>query len=162
MIGCAIPALKRVLCLGAHSDDVEIGCGGTILKLISRTPGLEFLWFVASADEERRREAHSSARNFLKDAAGAEIRVGNFRESYFPEQWGGLKREIEKLKSRFAPDLIFTHYREDRHQVCAQSRPTALPGNSPIPDSDGRIGSRQGETDHEHRQQQRPVGHPGA
>jgi LmbE family N-acetylglucosaminyl deacetylase len=116
MIGCVVPALKRVLCLGAHSDDVEIGCGGTILKLISQTPGLEFLWFVASADEERRREAHSSARDFLKDAAGAEIQVANFRESYFPEQWGGLKREIEKLRSRFAPDLIFTHYREDRHQ----------------------------------------------
>jgi LmbE family N-acetylglucosaminyl deacetylase len=116
MITCGFGGVQRVLCLGAHSDDIEIGCGGAVLELLRRQPGLEFLWFVASADAERRREAERSAGEFLRGAERADLRFGGFRESYFPEQWGSVKQAVEELKARFNPDLIFSHSREDRHQ----------------------------------------------
>lgn len=116
MIPCRFSEVRRVLCLGAHSDDIEIGCGGTVLKLIKSAPEVEFLWFVGSAEVKRRLEAQESAGEFLRNARGAEIRIGGFTESYFPDQWRSIKQAVEDLKSRFDPDLIFTHYRDDRHQ----------------------------------------------
>jgi len=116
MISCKFSEVRKILCLGAHSDDIEIGCGGTILKLIQSAPEIEFLWFVASAEKKRRLEAQESAGEFLRNARGAELRFGGFRESYFPDQWREIKETIESLRSRFEPDLIFTHYRDDRHQ----------------------------------------------
>jgi len=116
MIACNFAQVRKVLCLGAHSDDIEIGCGGAVLKLLRQQPGIEFLWFIGSADGERRNEAERSAGEFLRAAQSADIRFGGFRESYFPEQWGALKQAIEEIKGRFNPDLIFSHWRDDRHQ----------------------------------------------
>ncbi len=116
MIPCKFSNVRKVLCLGAHSDDIEIGCGGTILRLIQSTPDIEFLWFIASAEMTRRLEAQESAGEFLQKAKSGEIRFGGFRESYFPDQWRSIKEAVEALKNRFEPDLIFTHYRDDRHQ----------------------------------------------
>jgi LmbE family N-acetylglucosaminyl deacetylase len=116
MISCKLDAVKRVLCLGAHSDDIEIGCGGTVLELLRRQPGLEFYWVVFSADARRSREARASARTFLRGARVKGIRTRAFRESYFPQDWPGIKDLCEKLKQEFQPDLVFTHCREDRHQ----------------------------------------------
>ncbi len=106
----------RVLCLGAHSDDIEIGCGGTILKLVEQTPGLEVLWVVFSAEGKRAAEASSSAGAFLKGALGQKVMVKNFRTSFFPFQGEAIKEAFEELKRMIQPDLVFTHYREDRHQ----------------------------------------------
>jgi LmbE family N-acetylglucosaminyl deacetylase len=108
--------IKRVLCLGAHSDDIEIGCGGTVLELIRRHPGLEVYWAVFSGNAQRRREARASARAFLKGAKVRGIDTASFRESYFPVQWAAIKNCVEKLRREFEPDLVFTHYRDDRHQ----------------------------------------------
>lgn len=116
MMHAIFSELRKVLCIGAHSDDIEIGCGGTILKLVQSCPEIEFLWFVASAESERRHEAQESAAEFLRNAHGAELRFGGFRESYFPDQWREIKAAVENLKNRFEPDLIFTHHRDDRHQ----------------------------------------------
>jgi LmbE family N-acetylglucosaminyl deacetylase len=116
MVGCDLRGVQRVLCLGAHSDDIEIGCGGTVLELLRRQPGLEFYWVVFSADARRTREARRSARAFLRGAKVKAIRTGTFRESYFPQDWPGIKDWFEKIKQEFAPDLVFTHCREDRHQ----------------------------------------------
>lgn len=102
--------------MGAHSDDIEIGCGGTILKLIGQNQGIQFHWLVFSALGNRRSEAGASAREFLKQASKCKIQFGGFRESYFPSQWAAIKEYFEKLKTIFDPDLIFTHYRADRHQ----------------------------------------------
>lgn len=108
--------VQRVLCLGAHADDIEIGCGGTLLRLIEANPRLEVEWRVFCAKGVRRREAQSSAAQFLKGAGKRRVRLHSFRESYFPEDWAAIKDEFERIAAGFAPEVIFTHWREDRHQ----------------------------------------------
>lgn len=107
--------LKKVLCLGAHSDDIEIGCGGTILKLTEENPSLEVMWVVFSAEDARHAEAKASARAFLKKAGKAQVVVKDFRGSFFPFQGEQIKSFFETMKP-FQPDVVFTHYRDDRHQ----------------------------------------------
>src|SRR5262249_52790656 len=107
--------LERVLCLGAHSDDIEIGCGGTLLKLMADHPRLEIRWVVFSAEGARAAEARNSARAFLRRAGRSEVVIKDFRGSFFPFQVEQIKEFFETLKP-FEPDLIFTHYRDDRHQ----------------------------------------------
>jgi LmbE family N-acetylglucosaminyl deacetylase len=106
---------KNLLFLGAHSDDIEIGCGGAILTLAESYSGLNILWAVFSAEGKRRQEARSSAALFLKGARTSKIVVKQFRASYFPAEFVRIKTFCESLKS-FSPDVIFTHYRDDRHQ----------------------------------------------
>jgi len=106
----------RVLCLGAHSDDIEIGCGGTILKLIERYRKIRFYWVVFSADKERAKETLSSARSFLRGVTEKKIEVHNYRENYFPYIGSEIKDFFEKLEKTNNPDLIFTHFRNDLHQ----------------------------------------------
>ena len=105
----------RVLCLGSHSDDLEIGCGGTLLKLIASQPPVLVHWVVFSASDQRAVEARASAGKFL---AGAEptVEIKSFRDGFFPYLGTAVKDYFEELKTRCAPDLIFTHYRSDRHQ----------------------------------------------
>ena len=81
----------RILCLGAHSDDIEIGCGATMLRLLAERPGSTVVWVVLSADSEREREARSSAADFLVDAADSTVIVKSFRESYFPYDGAQIK-----------------------------------------------------------------------
>jgi LmbE family N-acetylglucosaminyl deacetylase len=103
----------RVLCLGAHSDDIEIGCGGLMLTLL-RHGQVEVDWVVFSASDRREQEARRGARLFLKHAAGVRIRTYDFRDGFFPYE-PRIKEVFESLKGT-APDLVLTHYREDRHQ----------------------------------------------
>lgn len=106
----------NVLCLGAHSDDIEIGCGGSILKLPEVYRDITVQWVVLSADEARKREALKSANLFLKRVKRASIAVKSFRTSFFPFQGAEIKEYFEQLKADCSPDLIFTHYRHDLHQ----------------------------------------------
>jgi LmbE family N-acetylglucosaminyl deacetylase len=106
----------RILCLGAHSDDIEIGCGGAILELLRTRRNLEFHWVVFSSGSGREREARRSADLFLKGAAGKEVSILEFRNSFFPFQGVEIKEYFEKLKSKLSPDLILTHTRGDLHQ----------------------------------------------
>lgn len=106
----------RILCLGSHCDDIEIGCGGTILKLSEQLPQLEVYWLVFSSDEERAREATESAYSFLKHVEAKTIIVMDFHNSFFPFIGGMIKEHFERLKEEFSPDLIFTHCRHDLHQ----------------------------------------------
>jgi LmbE family N-acetylglucosaminyl deacetylase len=105
-----------VLCLGAHSDDLEIGVGGTILSLIASGVRLHVQWCVLSACEARAAEAETSATRFLAGAAAAKIELAQFRDGFFPYQGGEIKAWIEALKSRIEPDIVFTHRRDDAHQ----------------------------------------------
>ena len=107
--------MRKVLCLGAHSDDIEIGCGGTILRWIQEHPGLEFYWVVLSSNRKRKDEAQKSASLFLKGVAKKDILVENFRDGFFPYQGTEIKEYFEGFK-RFSPDIVLTHYRDDRHQ----------------------------------------------
>lgn len=105
-----------VLCLGAHSDDIEIGCGGTILQWTEQYPALQFYWVVFSADVERTQEGMASANAFLQQAAQKRVIVKNFRDGFFPYEGAALKAWFEQCKQEISPDIIFTHYRDDRHQ----------------------------------------------
>jgi LmbE family N-acetylglucosaminyl deacetylase len=107
--------VRRILCLGAHSDDIEIGCGGTLLKLAGEHDRIEVLWVVFSAEGTRSKEARASARSFLDGVSRRKIVVKNFTGSYFPFEGDQIKSYFEQLKP-FNPDLVFTHYRDDRHQ----------------------------------------------
>ena len=105
-----------VLCLGAHSDDIEIGVGATLLDLMAKGVRLDVLWCVLSGADDREREARSSAAEFLAEAASAKVEVMSFRDGFFPEQGEPIKSWFEALKMRFDPDLILTHRRDDAHQ----------------------------------------------
>jgi len=106
----------RVLCLGAHSDDIEIGCGGTLLRVLATYPNAEGWWVVFSATGVRRREARNSARAFLKGAFKSKIILKNFRESFLPFRGEKVKEFFEEIKREVSPDVVFTHYRHDLHQ----------------------------------------------
>jgi LmbE family N-acetylglucosaminyl deacetylase len=106
----------HVLCIGAHSDDIEIGCGGTVLRLIEQYPKAVFHWVVLSADAVRGKEAADSARRFLQPARAQDITIRNFRDGFFPYAGAEIKEFFEAMKKRFSPDLIFTHTRNDLHQ----------------------------------------------
>jgi len=106
----------RVLCLGAHSDDVEIGCGGTILDWIERGVALDVHWVVFSAIGPRAEEASRSAEGFLRGAARSKVALCEFRDGYFPYQGVELKDRFEALKREVDPDVVFTHRRDDAHQ----------------------------------------------
>jgi LmbE family N-acetylglucosaminyl deacetylase len=109
-------APRRVLALGAHADDIEIGCGGTLLRLVAEHPGIEVTWAVFCATPQRAAEARASAEAFLQGAARTKVVVGAHRDGFLPYEGAGVKEEFEALKRECAPDLILTHYREDRHQ----------------------------------------------
>jgi LmbE family N-acetylglucosaminyl deacetylase len=116
MPGLRMEGIKKVLCLGAHSDDIEIGCGATILRLIQEQPTIQIYWFVFSAAGVRAREAKQSANDILRGVRARRIRAMHFRESYFPSQWPAIKDVFEQVKHEFNPDLVLTQYRDDRHQ----------------------------------------------
>lgn len=105
-----------VLCLGAHSDDIEIGAGGVLLTWIASRAKVSVRWCVASATGQRAEEARASAADFLAGAAAAEVRLGEFRDGYFPYEGAGIKDWIETLKTGPRPDVILTHRRDDAHQ----------------------------------------------
>ncbi|MEZ2144037.1 PIG-L deacetylase family protein [Bradyrhizobium sp. DN5] len=105
-----------ILCLGAHSDDIEIGAGATILDLLARGVRLDVHWCVLSAAGERESEARASAAEFVSEAARSQIEAMAFRDGFFPEQGDGIKKWFESLKRRVEPDLILTHRGDDAHQ----------------------------------------------
>lgn len=109
------PDPLRVLCLGAHADDIEIGCGGTILTLLDQERDVHVDWVVFSAAGERKGEAEAAAKRFLSGAASSSIDIHGFRDGFFPWEGAAIKESFEELKSR-KPDLVFTHRRDDRHQ----------------------------------------------
>ncbi len=108
-------AVRTVLCLGAHSDDIEIGCGGAVLHLTERFPDAEFVWAVFSGDATRAREARASAGDWLRRTR-RRVLLETFRDGFFPFQGAAIKERFEQLKVEVQPDLIFTHRLDDAHQ----------------------------------------------
>ena len=106
----------ELLLLGAHADDIEIGCGGAVLRWMREGRVARATWVVLSAGDDREKEARRSAAGFLAGLPEALVRVEEFRDGFFPYDGAGLKKLFEELKASTAPDVILTHDREDRHQ----------------------------------------------
>jgi LmbE family N-acetylglucosaminyl deacetylase len=107
----------KILCLGAHCDDIEIGCGATLLQLMDQEKrNLSFVWIVFSCDQKRKEEALSSATVLLDGVENKTVRVKQFKDGFFPFYGEQIKEYFEELKVCFSPDLIFTHYAKDAHQ----------------------------------------------
>ena len=106
----------KVLCLGAHCDDIEIGCGGSLLKLFRDYSDCICHWIVFTATTDRAQEARSSADYFLENCSSREVSVLDFPDTLLPQYVQDIKIYFEGIKSEFEPDIIFTHYRDDRHQ----------------------------------------------
>jgi LmbE family N-acetylglucosaminyl deacetylase len=105
-----------ILCLGAHPDDIEIGCGAAILRLLSERPGSSVRWVVFSASAEREAEARASAASFVAGAGMTEVEILHFRESFFPFVGADIKEAFERIKGGPRPDLIFSHRTKELHQ----------------------------------------------
>lgn len=112
----AVRPRSKILCIGAHSDDIEIGCGGALLKLLDACPDVEVHWVVLCASGIRKTEAESSAKVFLANVAEANVITKAFRNGYFPQVATDIKDFFESLKSIGSPNLVFTHYGRDAHQ----------------------------------------------
>jgi LmbE family N-acetylglucosaminyl deacetylase len=108
--------VTRVLALGCHSDDIEIGCGATLLALTRARADVEVTWVVFSAEGGRVDEAKASAGRFLDAAARAEVAVHGFRDGFLPYVGGEVKDVFESLKASVDPELVLTHTRFDLHQ----------------------------------------------
>jgi len=106
----------NILCLGAHSDDIEIGCGGTLLKLLTTPLLIQIDWCVLAGDSARRAEAEASARDYLRDFEIPSVHLLDFEDSYFPLQARAIKEWMLRRREVFRPDIIFTHNRFDAHQ----------------------------------------------
>lgn len=117
MLPIRLDNVRKILCLGAHADDLEIGCGGTLLKMLAARPGqVEVHWVVLSAEGPRADEAAQAARRILKSAASQTVVLKDFRDSFFPYVGGQIKEFFCELGRQIAPDVVFTHRGEDRHQ----------------------------------------------
>jgi LmbE family N-acetylglucosaminyl deacetylase len=106
---------RRVLAIGCHPDDIEIGCGGTLLALTRAQPELEVTWVVLSAHGARADEARSSASAFLAAAGVGDVRLFEHPDAFMPHVAAAVKETFESLKE-LEPDLVLTHAGSDLHQ----------------------------------------------
>ena len=111
-----LAASQSVLCIGAHPDDIEIGCGGTILGLLKNNPSLRLDWAVMGCNAKRNVEAQEAFRVWCDGHANCQLHLFDFEDTLFPSQIAEIKKAIGKLSETISPDLIFTHRREDLHQ----------------------------------------------
>lgn len=107
---------RVALFLGAHCDDVEIGCGGTLQRLVAENPGLSVVWVNFSGNDTREKETRAATARLLKHARDPRVIVHRFRNGYFPWVGAEIKDAFELLKREVEPDIIFTHLRGDLHQ----------------------------------------------
>lgn len=114
LINCRQPLI--LLCLGAHCDDIEIGAGGTLLRLFNEYEIASVHWTVFASNDIRRKEADISAKHFMKSVSEKKIEINSWRDGFLPFIGYEIKEYFERLKKEINPDIIFTHFREDRHQ----------------------------------------------
>lgn len=116
MRSVSLEHVSTILCIGAHSDDIEIGCGGAVLTMLARNPGVSVHWIVFTSDERRAAEARASAARFLDSASVTVIAVEQFRERFLPFVAAEVKERFDRLGTEVDPDVIFTHHNADLHQ----------------------------------------------
>jgi len=113
------PTFERqpeVLCIGAHCDDIEIGCGGTLLALQARYPDCRIHWLVLTSIPERRHEALASVRAFVRPRARGVMLIGELEDTLLPSRLAEVKAQFAACKAQVQPSLVFTHCGGDRHQ----------------------------------------------
>jgi LmbE family N-acetylglucosaminyl deacetylase len=106
----------EILCIGSHSDDIEIGCGGSIIRLLGDHTNVSVTWVVLAGGDQRSTEAAGAAEEFLTGARTSQIKIEDFKDGFFPYKGEEIKLYFEMLKDIVSPDIIFTHYRNDLHQ----------------------------------------------
>ncbi len=120
MFGLSLPTKAgrrlEVLCIGAHCDDIEIGCGATLLTLQQRYPDCRIHWLVLTSVSERRAEAAAAIEAFVKSSSRGKVHIGALRDGYLPADFAEVKREFESMRRDVDPDLVLTHHGADRHQ----------------------------------------------
>jgi LmbE family N-acetylglucosaminyl deacetylase len=117
VLSLSLASPRHLLCVGAHCDDLEIGCGGTVLKLLDGANPPAVTWLVLTSDSRREAEALRSAEALLGRAPRARIAIHKFRDGFLPYEGSAVKEAFEELKSEIsAPDLVLTHQRHDLHQ----------------------------------------------
>jgi LmbE family N-acetylglucosaminyl deacetylase len=116
MIELDLGTARNLLVLGAHCDDIEIGVGGTILRLAAEGKLASVTWAVMTSTPEREAEARASAAAFLEDVAETRVEVASFRDGFLPYSGYEVKEHFEWLKGEVQPDLVLTHRRADAHQ----------------------------------------------
>ena len=116
VIGAPALSVSHLVCIGAHSDDIEIGCGATVLKLLEAHPSVRVDWVVLTASDRREEEARAAAETFLAGAAERRIVIEHFRERYFPYDGGEIKAFFDRLGAETRPDIVFAPSRDDAHQ----------------------------------------------
>lgn len=109
-------AVIRILCVGAHCDDIPIGCGGALLRFAEQFPQLDVTWVVMTSTELREQEELTASEAFLKNVVRKTVVVKKWQDGFLPSVWKETKEFFEELKRQVQPDLIFTHYCEDAHQ----------------------------------------------
>jgi LmbE family N-acetylglucosaminyl deacetylase len=114
-LGTPSTEVFKVLCIGSHSDDIEIGCGGTILRLARQYPNCEFHWIVFSAIGVRQTEAQRAAELFAGTRLRAPI-LKSFQDGFMPYKGAEVKAVFETELKQLSPDLVFTHNGQDAHQ----------------------------------------------
>ena len=149
MLDFALPEASVILCLGAHADDIEIGCGGTILTWLAARPRTTVHWVVWSGrGTPREAEAQAGAKRFLQQAQTAQVYVEGFRDGHFPVALTEIKHRLAAIRDSIHPSVIFTHFRHDRHQdhrtvsdVAWQTFRDEIVLEYEIPKYDGDLGS---------------------
>jgi len=114
MINAHLGQVRSILCLGAHSDD--IGCGGTILKLLAEYEPAQVHWVILGANEQRAAEARQSVELHLGNSTETRLTIKSFRDTFFPYEGDRIKEFFRQLQDEVSPDVVFTHRREDMHQ----------------------------------------------
>lgn len=152
MLAVSLESLKnggQVLCLGAHCDDVEIGCGATLVDLCQRYPGITIHAIVFCSDDQREAETRRCMSQLLGDTVNVMLNFANFRDGYLPYMAADVKDFLVATSRGIKPDLVFTHSRQDLHQdhklvgeITYQVFRDNLIFEMEIPKYDGDIGQR--------------------
>ena len=106
----------NLLCLGAHCDDIEIGCGGALLALQDKYSINTIRWEVFASTPARKKEAEAAAHSFVDSKSSLQLSIHSYRDAFLQESWSDIKEDFEGIKQSFQPDLILTHFGQDKHQ----------------------------------------------
>ncbi|MEQ1826358.1 MAG: PIG-L deacetylase family protein [Pirellula sp.] len=111
-----LSGVRALVCIGAHPDDIEIGCGGTILSLLETNPEIRIDWVVVGCNGPRKQEAIEAFHGWCRNATNCSVHTFEFQDTLFPSQQVEIKRAIHAIAESSNPDIVFTHRLEDRHQ----------------------------------------------